>query len=127
MSGENARMQAMAFTPLVILFAFAIDAGNCDAAHVVWLQAEDAVRLQGSMSKGSDMGLADSGAYGDVITPAVREEMLNESYAEYEVMLPALGTLPISNRVRHVVLDRSHRNGALGGQQPVVRQQRRPG
>ena len=93
--------QAKAALPLVVLIALAIDCPNSHAAHVVWVQAEDAARFHGSMSKGADLGLAASKAYGDFIAPATREEMVNESYAEYETELPTPGPWYFWGRFRY--------------------------
>ena len=93
--------QANTAIQIVVLTVSAINLATCDAAHLVWLQAEDAARFHGSMSKGSDMGLADPGAYGDFITPAAPEEMVNESYAEYRVNLPSPGEWRVWGRFRY--------------------------
>jgi len=69
----------------------------------IWLQAEDAVRIVGKMAKGSDAGVKEPDAFGDVVlcTDRPDREKPQEWYCEYRVEIPHEGRWTLWARVRY--------------------------
>ncbi len=69
----------------------------------VWLRAADTERLVGAMSVGSDVGVRDPEAFGDVVVATGRPSVKagRQWYAEYTVEIPREGRWAIWGRVRY--------------------------
>ena len=69
----------------------------------LFVRADQFVRLQGEMAKGSDVGVKDPGAFGDVLVATGRPTIKppHDSYAEYTVDIPRAGLWTIWGRVRY--------------------------
>jgi len=71
--------------------------------RALWLQAEDAARIVGTMAKGSAAGVKEEGAFGDVVLCTARpnREKPEESFCEYRVEIPHEGRWTLWARVRY--------------------------
>jgi len=69
----------------------------------LWIQGEAPKTIQGKMSKGSDVGVSEPEAIGDVIVyaGALGRQALTEGYCEYTVDLPRAARWTIWARVRY--------------------------
>ena len=69
----------------------------------VWLRATDAEQLVGNMSFGSDLGIRESGALGDVLVVTGRPSVkaIQNWYAEYTLDIPHDGMWAVWARVRY--------------------------
>lgn len=69
----------------------------------LWLQAEDAARIVGTMAKGSATGIKEEGAFGDMVLCTTRPNRAKpeEGYCEYRVEIPHEGRWTLWARVRY--------------------------
>ena len=73
------------------------------APVTLWLQAEDAARIVGTMAKGSAVGVKEEGAFGDVVVCTARPNRAKpgDAFCEYRVEIPHEGRWTLWARVRY--------------------------
>jgi len=86
---------------------------------VLWIQAEDYHQLVGNMATGSQLGVREAGAFGDVVLCGGRIDPTGKTpcYCEYRVQIPHKGRWTLWARVRYPTGDDMSFGVVLPGQE----------